>query len=155
MELKTQVHAEDGKQELTITRHFDLPVELLFKAYTVPELVEQWMGNKVLKMDNHAHGGWRFEVKDPTGKVVFSANGAIHNIVPNQKITRTFQIENAPFDAQLEFLEFEPLTDSTSLFTMHIVYRSTTQRDQMLQMGMGRGMAMAHNRLQDIMNNLK
>lgn len=155
MELKTQVHAEDGKQELTITRHFDLPVELLFKAYTVPELVEQWMGNKVLKMDNHAHGGWRFEVKDPTGKVVFSANGAIHNIVPNQKITRTFQIENAPFDAQLEFLEFEPLTDSTSLFTMHIVYRSTTQRDQMLQMGMGRGMAMAHNRLQDIMHKHK
>ncbi|HLP95522.1 MAG TPA: SRPBCC domain-containing protein [Saprospiraceae bacterium] len=155
MELKTNVHAEDGKQELIITRHFDLPVELLFKAYTIPELVEQWMGNKVLKMDNHAHGGWQFEVHDPAGKVVFSATGSIHDIVPNQKITRTFQIENSPFDAQLEFLEFEPLTDTTSLFTMHIIYRSAALRDQALQMGMGRGMAMAHNRLQNIMNNLK
>ena len=40
MEIKTKVNAEDGKQDLTITREFDLPLELLFKAYTVPDLVE-------------------------------------------------------------------------------------------------------------------
>lgn len=44
MEQKTKIHAEDGKQELTITRSFDLPVDLLFIAYTDPEIVEQWMG---------------------------------------------------------------------------------------------------------------
>ena len=42
MELKTKVHAEDGWQELCITRGFDLPVELLFKAHVEPELIEQW-----------------------------------------------------------------------------------------------------------------
>lgn len=47
MELKTKIHAEDGKQEIVITREFDLPVALLFKAYTEPELVEQWMNTKV------------------------------------------------------------------------------------------------------------
>ncbi|HTA28580.1 MAG TPA: ATPase, partial [Bacteroidia bacterium] len=36
MELKTKVNAEDGKQELTITREFDIPLELLFKAYAEP-----------------------------------------------------------------------------------------------------------------------
>ena len=45
MELKTKINAENGKQDLTITREFDLPVELLFKAHTEPELIEQWMSN--------------------------------------------------------------------------------------------------------------
>ena len=52
MEQKTKINAEEDKQELTITREFDLPVELLFKAYQEPELVEQWMGTKVLKLEN-------------------------------------------------------------------------------------------------------
>ena len=41
MELKTKVSAEDGKQDLLITREFDLPVALLFKAYVEPEIIEQ------------------------------------------------------------------------------------------------------------------
>ena len=57
MELKTKLAAEDGKQELVITREFDLPLELLFKAYEEPGLVEQWMGTKVLKLENKMHGG--------------------------------------------------------------------------------------------------
>ena len=48
MEQKTKINAEDGKQELVITREFDLPVELLFKAYAEPEIVEQWMTSKVV-----------------------------------------------------------------------------------------------------------
>ena len=59
MEQKTKINAEDGKQELVITREFDLPVELLFKAYVEPDIVEQWMrtsGTKVLKLENKKHG---------------------------------------------------------------------------------------------------
>jgi hypothetical protein len=52
MERKTNIHAEDGKQEIMITREFDLPLELLFKAYEEPEIIEQWMGTKVLKLEN-------------------------------------------------------------------------------------------------------
>lgn len=64
MEQKSKLLAENGKQEILITRTFDLPVNLLFKAYTEPELVEQWMGNKVLKMKNEAHGSYLFETTD-------------------------------------------------------------------------------------------
>lgn len=46
MEQKTKINVENGKQELTITREFDLPLELLFRAYIEPEIVEQWMGTK-------------------------------------------------------------------------------------------------------------
>ncbi|MBS1504135.1 MAG: SRPBCC domain-containing protein, partial [Bacteroidetes bacterium] len=49
MELKTKVHAEDGKHDIVITREFDLPLELVFRAFTDPELIGQWMGNKVLQ----------------------------------------------------------------------------------------------------------
>ena len=60
MERKTKIHAEDGKQELLITREFDLPLELLFKAYVEPGIVEQWMGTKVLKLENKKHGSWQY-----------------------------------------------------------------------------------------------
>ena len=151
MERKTKIHAEEGKQEILITREFELPVEFLFKAHVEPEIVEQWMGTKVLKLENKKHGGWQYETKDGNGNVVFQAHGVIHEVVPNQKITRTFKMENTPFDVQLEFLEFEKLTDTTSQLTMQIVYRSVDLRDQMLRLPFAHGLNMAHNRLQEIM----
>ena|SRR6218665_1701983 len=154
MERKTQVHAEDGKQELFITREFELPVDLLFKAYTEPEIVEQWMGTKVLKLDNQKHGSYQFETSDPKGNVVFRSNGTIHEFIPGQKITRTFEMENTPFPVQVEYLEFEKLSDNTSRLSMHVVYKSVAVRDQILQMPFAQGINMAHNRLQDIVNKL-
>ncbi|MCP1381618.1 SRPBCC family protein [Runella salmonicolor] len=159
MEQKTKIHAEDGKQDLTITREFDLPLELLFKAYEEPNIVEQWMGTKVLKLENKKHGSYQFETTDPKGNK-YGFNGVIHEFVPTQKITRTFEMENTPasayrFPIQLEFLEFEKLTEATSKLTMHIVYRSVADRDQMLKLPFAQGINMAHNRIQDILNPLK
>ena len=155
MEHKTKVNAEDGKHDLSITREFDLPLELLFRAYVEAEIVEQWMGTKVLKLESKKHGSYQFETSDAQGNVVFRADGVIHEFVPNQKITRTFEMENAPFDVQLEFLEFEKLTDDTSKLHMHVVYRSVTLRDQMLKLPFAQGINMAHNRLQDIVSKLR
>ena len=76
MEQKTKINAEDGKQELVITREFDLPLELLFKAYVDPDIVEQWMGTKVLKLESKKHGSYQFETTDAQGNVVFRANGS-------------------------------------------------------------------------------
>src|SRR3979409_2430375 len=152
MEQKTKIDAGDGKQELLITREFDLPLELLFKAYVEPEIVEQWMGTKVLKLENKKHGSWQFETTDAKGNVVFQANGVIHEFIPNRKITRTFEMENTPFGVWLEFLEFQQLSDDSSKLNMHIVYRSVALRDQMLQMPFAQGINMAHDRIQDILS---
>lgn len=154
MEQKTKVTAEDGKQNILITREFDLPVELLFKAYEEPELFEQWMGTKVLKMENRKHGSYAFETSYD-GNVVFSANGTIQEFVPNQKITRTFEMENTGFPVQLEFLEFEKLTDETSKLSMHIVFKSPKYRNQLMQMPFAQGLNMAHDKLQTIVSTLK
>ena len=154
MEQKTKIHAEDGKQEIVITREFDLPLELLFKAYTEAGIVEQWMGTKVLKLENKKHGSYQFETTDPKGNR-HGFNGVIHEFNMNRKITRTFEMENAPFDVQLEFLEFERLTDNTSKLNMHVIYRSVEVRDQVLQLPFAQGINMAHARLEAIVSKLK
>ena len=154
MKQKTKIIAEDGKQELVITREFDLPLELLFKAYVDPDIVEQWMGTKVLKLENKKHGSYQFETTDPHGNK-YGFNGVIHEFSPNQKITRTFEMENTPFGVWLEFLEFEKLTEDSSKLNMHVVYKSVGLRDQMLQMPFAQGINMAHNRLQEIVSKLK
>lgn len=154
MEAKTKVNAEEGKQEILITREFDLPLDLLFKAYAEPEIVEQWMGTKVLKLENKKHGSYQFETTDPKGNK-HGFNGTIHEFEPNCKITRTFEMENTPFPVQLEFLEFEKLADNTSKLTMHIVYKSVADRDQMLKLPFAQGINMAHNRIQEIVSKLK
>ena len=155
MEQKTKVHAEEGKQVILITREFDLPLELLFKAYEDAEIIEQWMGTKVLKLENKKHGSYQFETTDAKGNVVMQANGVIHEFVPNRKITRTFEMENAPFDVQLEFLEFEKLTDDTSKLVMQVIYRSVAHRDENLKLPFAWGVNMAHNQLQKVVSKLK
>ncbi|MBB2145524.1 ATPase [Pedobacter sp. LMG 31464] len=151
MERKTKINAEDDKQELVITREFDLPVDLLFKAYVEPEIVEQWMGTKVLKLESKNHGSYQYETTDPKGnKHLF--NGVIHEFFPNQKITRTFEMENTPFGVQLEFLSFEKLTNNTSKLTMHVLYKSVALRNQILALPFAQGINMAHNRIQDILS---
>jgi uncharacterized protein YndB with AHSA1/START domain len=154
MEQKTKIHAEDGRQELHITREFELPVELLFKAYEEADLIEQWMGTKVVKLENKKHGSYQFVTTDLKGNK-HGFNGTIHDFVPNQKITRTFEMENTPFEVQLEFIAFEKLTDNTSKLNMHIVYKSVELRDQMLKLPFAQGINMAHNRIQDIVSKLK
>jgi len=153
MEQKTKINAEDGKQELVITREFDLPLELLFKAYIEPEFVEQWMGTKVLKLESKKHGSYQFETTDPKGNK-HAFNGVIHEFIPNKKITRTFEMENTPMGVQLEIYKFEQLTDDTSKLSMHVIYESVAQRDQVLKLPFAQGINMAHNRIQNILSPL-
>ena len=160
MEQKTKINAGDGRQDLVITREFDLPVELLFKAHTEPEIIEQVMTNpyttaKLLKFEGRKHGSYQVESSDAQGKVVFRANGTIHEFSQDKKITRTFEMENTPYGVQLEVYEFEKLTDDTSKLTMHVIYESAAQRDQVLKLPFAQGINMAHNRIQEILSKQK
>jgi uncharacterized protein YndB with AHSA1/START domain len=155
MEQKTKVVAEEGKHDLVITREFELPAALLFKAYEDPEIVAQWMGTKVLKLESKKHGSYQIETGDAKGNIAFRANGVIHEFIPNKKITRTFEMEHSPFGVQLEIYEFERLDDDTSKLTMHVIYESVAQRDQLLKLPFAQGINMAHNRIEDTLGKLK
>jgi uncharacterized protein YndB with AHSA1/START domain len=155
MEQKTKISAEEGKQEIVITREFDLPLELLFRAFAEAELIEQWMGTKVLQLECKKYGSYQFQTTDGKGNVLFQASGVIHEFSPNRKITRTFEMENAPFGVQLELTVFEKLDEDSSKITMHSIYESVEQRDQVLKLPFAFGINMAHNRLEEILGKLK
>ena len=155
MEKKTKVNAENGKHDLQITREFDLPVELLFKAHVEPDLIEQWMTSKVVKLESKKQGSYTLEKKDDQGNVVFKADGVIHELIPNKKIIRTFEMESGTFGVQLEFYDFEPLTDDTSRLNMRVLYESVDYRDRHLKLPFTMGINIAHNRIQEILKKLK
>ncbi|MES2830331.1 MAG: SRPBCC domain-containing protein [Bacteroidota bacterium] len=150
MEQKTKIEAQNGRQDLLITREFELPLHLLFKAYVVPEIVAQWMNTKVQKLESRKHGSYSFETTDPMGNK-HGFNGVIHEFVENQKITRTFEMENTAFPVWIEYLEFEKLTDKTSKLTMHVVHKSPDVRDQILKLPFAQGINWAHNRLEELL----
>ena len=68
-------------------------------------------------------------------------------------------MENTPFGVQLEFYEFQQLTDDSdsnrSKLNMHVIYESVAQRDQVLKLPFAQGLNMAHNRIQEIVSKLK
>lgn len=161
MDYRTKITAEPGKQELFINREFDLPVELLFRAHTDPALLAQWMSNDYAKMtveklDAQPQGAWHYVVKDPSGKT-FNFYGVIHDIESPARLVRTFQMDSPSGEpsVQLEFHTFTKLTDSTSKLTTQTIYRSNKERDDMIRMGMAPGANMAHDRLQEVMNQHK
>jgi len=148
MERKTNVTAQDGKQDLVITREFDLPLEVLFQAYVEPDIVEQWVGAKVLKLESKKYGNYLLEVSDAQGNTIFQAHGVIHEFTPNRKIIRTFEMTTMSLGVQLEIYEFEKLTETTSKLTMHVIYESVEQRDELFKLQFVKGINNAHNRLQ-------
>lgn len=154
MEQKTKINAPEGKQELTITREFDLPVELVYKAYTEAEYISQWMGTNVLKLENRNHGSYEFETSHE-GNVMFKANGTIHKVVPNQEIVRTFEMENMPIGVQLEFLNFKKISEDKSKLTIQVIYKSEKHRAEQLKLPFAYGLTMAHNKLEDVLSNFK
>ena len=160
MEQKTTINAAEGKQDIWITREFDAPVELLFKAHADPQILVRWMSNpystaKALKFEGKRYGSYQLESTDATGKVVFRSNGVIHEFIENEKIIRTFEMEYAPFGVQFEIYDFERLTENTSKLTMHVIYESGLLRDQLLKMPFAQGINMAHNQLEEVIKNLK
>jgi hypothetical protein len=70
-------------------------------------------------------------------------------------MTRTFEMHNTPFGVQLEINEFEQLTEDTTRISIHTIYESVAQRDQVLKLPFTQGINWAHNRLEEFMSNLK
>lgn len=147
MQLKTNIHAEEGKQEIFITREFDLSVHQLFRAYTEAEIIEIWMGTKVEKWENNRHGSYRFVTTDPMGNP-HGFNGTIHEIQEDALIIRTFEMENSPFPVQLEYISFEAMGKDKSRITIHTLFKSVGDRDAMLKLPFAQGLNMAHNRIE-------
>src|SRR5512141_3277767 len=140
---KTHLIAEPGKQEIIGTRLFDAPRELVFKAYTNPELIPEWWGPAryttfVERMEVRPGGRWRFIQRDSQGSEE-AFHGVYHEVAPGEQIVQTFEYEGIPgHHVILETITFEDQDGKTKM-TDHMVYQSLADRDGMLQSGMEEG----------------
>ena len=157
---KTTITVEPGKQELFITREFDAPRELVYKAHTDPQLFAQWIGPRDLRMTletfEPASGGkWRFIQKDQDGNE-FGFHGVFHE-VSLERIIQTFEFEGLPDSGHvvLEALTFEPLPNGRTRLTTQSIYRSVADRDGMVQAGMEYGINEGYEQLDEILETMK
>jgi len=154
---KTNVAAEPGKQEMTITREFDAPRELVFKAFTDPGLVPQWWGpgrlsTLVDKLDARSGGQWRFINQDPDGNE-YGFHGVYHEILAPERIIDTFEFEGLPEKGHvsLDTALFDVLPGNRTRLTIQSVFRSVADRDGMVMSGMESGLSEGFERLDEIL----
>ena len=157
---KTQITAEPGKQEILITREFDAPRELVFKACTDPQLIPQWWGPRNLstqvdKMDVRPGGQWRFINRDAEGNE-YAFHGVYHEILAPERIIDTFEFEGLPETGHvtLETMKLEALPGGRTRLTTQSVFQSVADRDGMLQSGMEEGANDTYDRLAELLKKM-
>ncbi|HEX7975540.1 MAG TPA: SRPBCC family protein [Anaerolineales bacterium] len=154
---KTIISAEPGKQEIVITREFDAPRELVFKAYTDPKLFVQWWGPReytttIEKFEPKNNGSWRVIQKDTAGNR-YGFHGVYHEVTAPERIIDTFEFEGLPEQGHvaMETALFEALPGNRTRVTTQSVFQSVADRDGMIQSGMERGLLDSHARLDEIL----
>lgn len=149
--------AEPGMHEIIITREFDVPRELVFKAYTDPELYKQWVGPREYAMDLEkfeakSGGSWRYISRDAQGNE-YGFHGVNHEVLAPERIIGTFEFEGLPEAGHvaLETARFEELPGGRTRVTTQSVFQSVADRDGMIQSGMESGVLASHERLDELL----
>ena len=147
-----KVVADPGTHEIVITRTFDAPRELVFKAFTDPDAVRQWWGQAtsetvVDELEARAGGRWRFVERDGEGNE-YGFHGVYHDATAPERIVYTFEFEGMPGHVLLETITFEEQDGKTHM-TDRSVFQSVADRDGMLQSGMESGAAESYDRLDE------
>ena len=146
------VVAEPGTQEIVITRSFDAPRDLVFKAFTDPDAVRQWWGQRdsetvIDELEAQAGGRWRFVERDGEGNE-YGFHGVYHEATAPERIVYTFEFEGMPGHVLLETVTLEE-QEGRTLMTDVSVFQSVADRDGMLQSGMESGAAESYDRLDE------
>jgi uncharacterized protein YndB with AHSA1/START domain len=156
---KTTITAEPGKQELFITREFDAPRELVYKAHVDPDLFVQWLGPRgyemILEMFEPQSGGkYRDVQKDKDGNE-YGFHGVFHEI-SEELLIQTFEFEGLPERGHviLDTMKLESLPGDRTKITIQSVYQSIEDRDGMIQAGMERGVNEGYERLDELLKNM-
>jgi uncharacterized protein YndB with AHSA1/START domain len=153
------VTAEPGKQEIFITREFDAPRELVFKAHTDPELYARWLGPHGYEMvletfEPYSGGRYRYIHKDQNGNE-YGFHGVFHEI-SEELMIQTFEFEGLPEKGHvtLDSMRLEKLPGDRTRVTIQSVFQSVEDRDGMIQSGMEQGLSEGYERLDEILEKL-
>ena len=158
---RTTITAETGKQEVFITREFDAPRELVFKAFIDPELYVQWLGPRGYAMqletfEPRSGGRWRYVHTDPNGNT-YAFHGVNHEVTAPERLISTFEFEGLPEAGHvtLDTARFESLPGNRTRLTLQSVFQSVADRDAMIQSGMEHGVNDSHERLDELLEKLR
>jgi uncharacterized protein YndB with AHSA1/START domain len=151
-----KITAEPGTPFIDTERAFDAPAELLYRAYTDPELIVQWLGPRkyetiVDRYDAREGGSYRYINRAGDGSE-FAFRGVFHTISPD-RLVQTFEFEGWPGHVALDDLTFED-QGGTTIVRTHSVYQSVQDRDGMVQSGMEDGMRDGYDRLEELLGRL-
>jgi uncharacterized protein YndB with AHSA1/START domain len=152
----TKIDAPAGVPFIDIEREFDAPRTLLYRAYTDPELLKQWLGPRKYEMvvdrwEPHDGGRWRYVHKDGTSEYGF--HGVFHGPQSIDGMLQTFEFEGAPGHVSLESVKFEE-RDGRTVIRNHSVFQSVEARDAMVAAGMAEGLNEGFNRLDELIERL-
>ena len=153
---KTIVTAEPNKQELFITREFDVPCELVFNAHVDPDQYVQWVGPNDLEMSIQkldARDGGTFEFTHKRGGHSYRFFGSYHEVLKNERIIGTFEFDGLPERGHviLGKTTFEELPDNRCRLVHQSVFFSVADRDGMVQSGMERGVTEGYEKLDQLL----
>lgn len=151
---KMTLMAEPGNHEIRMTREFDSPRDLVFKAFTDPSLVAQWWGPQkyttvVDKMDVKPGGMWRYVQRGADGSE-HGFFGVYHAITPPERLIYTIEFEGLPGHVGLETITFEERDGKTTMLDLG-VFQSVADRDGMLASGMEGGAAETWDRFEELL----
>lgn len=140
---ETLIEADPDVPTIRIVREFDAPRERVFRAWTEPELVAQWLGPKDLSMnistwDARTGGSYRYSAVRG-GAEIAAFYGSFHEVRPGERLVQTFTWEGAPDGVSLETLTFTDLGNGRSRVTGLSVVDSMEIRDVILASGMDVG----------------
>ena len=149
--------APQGDREIVIERSFDAPRDLVFEAFTKPELVKRWMlgpdgwSMPVCTIDLRAGGRGRYEWQNADRSTGMSLNTVFKEVVVPERIVHTerFDPDWAQGEATVTTLFTEKNGKTT--VTIKIVYAAADVRDMVLKSGMDEGMARSYERLDDVL----
>jgi uncharacterized protein YndB with AHSA1/START domain len=154
---ETIITAEPGKQEIIIMREFDAPRELVFKAFTDPDLYIQWLGPRRLTMTLETFepkngGSWRYIHKEQNGNE-YAFHGVYHEVTAPERIIQTFEYEGLPEKGHvtLDTAKFEEMPGGRTKLIMISAFQSIADRDGLLHSGMEKGINDSYERLDEIM----
>jgi uncharacterized protein YndB with AHSA1/START domain len=154
---KTKIIAEQNKQELFIIREFDAPRDLVFKAFSKPEILVTFFApfGNTMHFNSHDYktgGTYSWCNKDQSGKVLCTFNGVIHELEAPLRIIQTSEYMEAPErgHAVMEAMLFEELSNERTKLTIHDVCFSVADRDAMVESGMENGLIDIFNKLDEL-----
>jgi uncharacterized protein YndB with AHSA1/START domain len=150
----TNIDAPAGLPVIEITREFEAAPELVFRAWTDPDLVVQWLGPRRVEMsivdwDARTGGCYSYVHRTPDG-AEHNFRGVFHTVSEPALIVQTFEYAAVPNEVSLEWVRFDD-ADGRTRVRQRAVFPSIETRDQAMSSGMESGIVESMERLDEML----